>query len=111
MVGRLVVFLLWAAAVVQVDPAVLAVMAETGLVPLVPALEVAEARVDRHPPLAQREHLPLAALAVRGELQALGVLELHRLYPPLPVLVAAVAAERLVLLRPTTVAALGLQFR
>jgi hypothetical protein len=76
MVERLVVVLTAAAAEARVDPAALAKMAVTAFLPLAPVKAAAAARVDQHPLLVQREHLPLAALAAQEGLQVLGVLEL-----------------------------------
>ena len=76
-------------------------MAATVLVPLIPAKAAAAARVDRHPLLVQREHLPLAVMAAQGELQALVALEPRQLQAPLPVLMAvAVAVVLVVFLLP-----------
>ena len=92
------------AAVARVDPAALAVMAVTVLVPLLPAAAAAAAREDRRLLLAQREQLLLAAPVVQGELQALGALEVRQLQAPLPVLMEAAAVVGLVLLHPTDLA-------
>ena len=97
-----------AVAVARVDPEALVVMAVTVLVPVVPAVAAAAARVDRHPPLAQREHLPLAVLAVQGGLQALVVLEPRQLQAPPKALTAAVAALDLVVLHHTGLVPWGL---
>lgn len=80
------------AAAARADPAVLAVLAVLGLVLLVAALEAVVVRVDRRLLRAQQEQTPLAVLAVRGELQALGVLEPHRLQTPPQALTAVAAA-------------------
>ena len=95
----------------RVDPEALAVMAAMVLVPLLPAMEEAAARVDRHLLLVPQEHLPLAVLAGQGELQALGVPEPRQLQAPPQVLTAAVAAAGLVLFHLTKMVAWGLQFR
>ena len=64
-------------AVARVDPAALAKMAATVLLPLVPAAAAAAVPVDQRLLLAQTEQPALAVLVVQGGLQALGVLELH----------------------------------
>jgi len=85
------------AAVARVDPAALAVMAVTVLVPVLPALVAAAARVVRPLLLAQQEHLPLAVLVAQGGLQALEVPEVQFLYPLPSVQTAAAAAAGLIL--------------
>ena len=81
-----------AAAAARVDPVALAVMAVLAFLPILLAVAVAVAQVDRHPLLVQQEQPPLAVLVVRGELQALGVLGLHRLVDLQPTEPTAVAA-------------------
>jgi hypothetical protein len=84
------------AAEARVALAALAVLAEIHTLLLVRVLAAAAVRVDRRLLLVRQEHLPLAALAAQGELQAPGVPEPRCLYAPLRVQTAAAAVADLV---------------
>ena len=100
---RLVVVVLTPpAAVARVDPAALAVMAATVLLPLIPAVEAVAARVDRRLPLVRQEQFPLAVLAGQGELWALGALEAQQAPKLASASKAAAVAAGLVLYPPIT---------